>query len=142
MVSPEEKRAAVAHLRQTHGTSERRAWGLVGQPRSTYRYQRQAELDDGLRERIAKLAAERRRFTYRRLRALLRRQGVLVWHGRVHHITKELRLQVPRRKRKRIGRRAASSKTRGGITTAVQMIHIWLLPASCFFMAVFDRALS
>lgn len=34
--------------------------------------------------------------------ALLRRNGVRVWHGRVHRITKELRLQVPRRKRKRL----------------------------------------
>ncbi len=37
MVSPEEKRSAVAHLRQVHGTSERRACGLVGQPRSSDR---------------------------------------------------------------------------------------------------------
>jgi putative transposase len=29
---------------------------------------------------------------------------VSVWHGRVHRIVKELRLQVPRRKRKRFGR--------------------------------------
>lgn len=102
MVSPEEKRAAVAHLRQEHGASERRACGLVNQPRSTYRYERKQKTEDGLRERIAKLAAERPRFGYRRLTALLQREGVRVWHGRVHRITKELRLQVPRRKRKRI----------------------------------------
>src|SRR5437588_7141743 len=51
--------------------------------------------------RIAELAAERPHFGYRRLTALLKREGVAVWHGRVHRITKELRLQVPRRKRKR-----------------------------------------
>jgi putative transposase len=33
---------------------------------------------------------------------LLQRAGRKVWHGRVHRITKELRLQVPRRKRKRL----------------------------------------
>ena len=102
MVSPEEKRAAVGHLRQEHGASERRACGLVNQPRSSYRYQHKEKAADGLRERIAKLAAERPRFGYRRLTALLQREGVRVWHGRVHRITKELRLQVPRRKRKRI----------------------------------------
>ncbi len=36
------------------------------------------------------------------LKDLLKREGVSVWHGRVHRITKELRLQVPRRKRKRL----------------------------------------
>jgi putative transposase len=102
MVSPEEKRAAVVHLRQEHGASERRACGLVGQPRSTQRYQLKPKADDGLRERVARLAAERPRLGYRRLTVLLRRDGMQVWHGRVHRITKELRLQVPRRKRKRI----------------------------------------
>ena len=101
MVSPEAKRTAVAHVRQTHGASERRACGLVGQPRSTERYKAQAKPADDLPKRVAELAAERPRFGYRRLTALLKRQGVAVWHGRVHRITKELRLQVPRRKRKR-----------------------------------------
>jgi putative transposase len=102
MVSPEEKTAAVAHMRQMHGASERRTCGLLGQPRSTNRYQRQPRADDGLRARVAELAAARPRFGYRRLTALLQREGVRVWHGRVHRITKELRLQVPRRKRKRM----------------------------------------
>jgi putative transposase len=102
MVSPEEKRAAVVYLRQAHTASERRACGLVGQPRSTQRYAAKPEPDDGIRERVRQLASERPRFGYRRLTALLRREGRKVWHGRVHRITKELRLQVPRRKRKRI----------------------------------------
>ena len=38
MVSPEAKRAAVAQMRQVHGTSERRACGLIDQARSTQRY--------------------------------------------------------------------------------------------------------
>jgi putative transposase len=91
----------VAQVRQTHGASERRACGLVGQPRSTERYTAKAPPADDLAKRIAELAAERPRFGYRRLTALLNREGVAVWHGRVHRITKELRLQVPRRKRKR-----------------------------------------
>ena len=101
MVSPEDKRAAVAHVRQAHRASERRACGLVGQPRSTQRYGARPKPEDTLPKRIAELAAERPRFGYRRLTALLKREGISVWHGRVHRITKELRLQVPRRKRKR-----------------------------------------
>jgi putative transposase len=104
MVSPEAKRAAVAQMREAHGASERRACGLIGQPRSTQRYEAKLKPEDGLPQRIAALAAERPRFGYRRLTALLKREGVSVWHGRVHRITKELRLQVPRRKRKRFAR--------------------------------------
>jgi len=102
MVSPEERRAAVAHLRQVHGASERRACGLVGQPRASQRYQCKPVLDDGLREEVVKIAAEQPRFGYRRITAVLKRRGFRVWHGRVHRITKELRLQVKVRKRKRI----------------------------------------
>jgi hypothetical protein len=69
------------HLRQEHGASERRACGLVGQPRSTQRYQFKAKADDGLHERVARLAAERPRFGYRRLTALLRRDGVQVGYA-------------------------------------------------------------
>ncbi len=101
MVSPEGKRAAVAHVRQVHGASERCACGLVGQSRSSQRYQAKPKPEDSLPKRIAELAAERPRFGYQRLTALLKREGIVVWHGRVHRITKELRLQVPRRKRKR-----------------------------------------
>lgn len=110
MVSPQDKKAAVAYLRQAHAASERRACGLVDQPRSTQRYRHKPRPDDGLREEVAKLAAERPRFGYRRLTVLLQRAGRNVWHGRVHRITKELRLQVPRRKRKRIpGRKPADA---------------------------------
>ena len=102
MVSSEDKRSAIAHVQQVHGASERRACGLVEQPRSTQQYEAKAKPEDTLPQRIAELAAERPRFGYRRLTALLKREGVSVWHGRVHRITKQLRLQVPRRTRKRI----------------------------------------
>ena len=102
MVSPGDKGSAIAHVQQVHGASERRACGLVEQPRSTQQYEAKAKPEDTLPQRIAELAAERPRFGYRRLTALLKREGVSVWHGRVHRITKQLRLQVPRRKRKRI----------------------------------------
>jgi putative transposase len=113
MVSPEAKRTAVAQMRQVHGASERRACGLIDQPRSTQRYATKPKPDDGLQKRIAELAAARPRFGYRRLTVLLRREGVSVWHGRVHRITKELRLQVPRRKRKRF---AGSKPAQSAIT--------------------------
>jgi putative transposase len=114
MVSPEAKRAAVAQLRQGYEASERRACGLLDQPRSTQRYRKIPAVDDGLEKRVAELAASRPRFGYRRLTELLKREGVSVWHGRVHRITKALKLQVPRRQRKRFvsGKPGQSEVTR------------------------------
>src|SRR5690349_8164906 len=107
MVSREDKRAAVAHVRQLYEASERRACGLVGQPRSTQRYAAKQKPEDTLPKRIAELAAERPRFGYRRLTALLKRKGVSVWHGRVHRITKELRSEERRVGKEWNGKRAS-----------------------------------
>jgi putative transposase len=56
-----------------------------------------------LRQRLRELAAERRRYGYRRLRVLLRREGRVVNHKRVYRLYREEGLSVRRRKRKRIG---------------------------------------
>ena len=67
MVTPGAKREAVAHAREHHGVSERRACTLVGVSRRVVRYQF-TRLDDApLRQRLRELAGERRRFGYRRL---------------------------------------------------------------------------
>jgi putative transposase len=90
-------------IREAHGLSERRACGLVGIRRSSCRYAgRRAEMG-GLRGRLRELAQERRRFGYRRLTVLLRREGWAVNHKRVYRLYREEGLGVGRRKRKRIG---------------------------------------
>ena len=50
--------------------------------------------DDWLRERLKALAEERRRFGYRRLWVLLRREGHTVNRKRVYRLYKEKRLTV------------------------------------------------
>ena len=57
-----------------------------------------------MRERLKELAGQRRRFGYRRLHALLRREGWRINHKAVHRIYVEEGLQVRRRKRKRLAR--------------------------------------
>ena len=60
--------------------------------------QRRVRPDDGdLRERLKALAQERRRFGYRRLQVLLRREGQVVNKRRVQRIYREERLTVRRR---------------------------------------------
>ena len=94
-------------IRQAHpALSERRACALVGTTRSSYRYSASLERREGNRklgERLRELAAERRRFGYRRLRVLLEREGWGVNHKRVYRLYREEGLAVRRRKRKRIG---------------------------------------
>lgn len=58
-----------------HGFSERRACRLVGVNRSAWQYEPLRGKDDAVRERMREIANERRRFGYRRLAILLRREG-------------------------------------------------------------------
>jgi len=72
--------------------------------RTSCRYERQrSEQKEELRARLRTLAGERRRFGYRRLRVLLRREGWAVNHKRVYRLYREEGLAVRRRQRKRIG---------------------------------------
>ena len=57
----------------------------------------------GLRERIGELAGEKRRYGYRRIHVLLRREGWRVNRKRTYRIYRDAGLAVRRRKRKRIG---------------------------------------
>jgi putative transposase len=57
--------------------------------------------DTALRARLRELAAQRRRWGYRKLLVLLRREGMLVNHKRVERIYREEGLSVRKRKRKR-----------------------------------------
>ena len=75
MVTPAAKRKAVAHLKDGIGMSERRACKAMGCCRMTIRYETARGDDRDLRERMKAMAQERRRFGYRRLHVLLRREG-------------------------------------------------------------------
>ncbi|MFQ6017067.1 MAG: IS3 family transposase [Kiloniellaceae bacterium] len=104
LVRPAGKRNVVLRLVQAHGLSQRRACRLADLNLSTWQYAPRKQERPGLRERIKELAALRRRFGYRRLHALLRREGWRVNHKAVHRIYVEEGLQVRKRKTKRVGR--------------------------------------
>ena len=75
MVTPAERREAETYLQATYAMSERRACSVLGTDRSSVRY-RSSKPDDGvICARLKALADERRRFGYRRLHVLLRREG-------------------------------------------------------------------
>jgi putative transposase len=66
------------------------------------RYQPRCKDDTALVERLRELAQQRPRFGYRRLHALLRREGQIVNHKRVYRVYRAAGLAVPQRKRKRV----------------------------------------
>ncbi len=67
MVTPGAKRDAATHAQEAFGLSERRACSVVGVSRRVARYRSTRPDDAPLRVRLRELAAERRRFGYRRL---------------------------------------------------------------------------
>lgn len=97
--------------REAHGISERRACAILGAERSTIRYRRRRDDDAAVRARLRSLAGERRRFGYRRLGLLLRREGVLLNHKKLRRLYREERLQVRRRggRKRALGMRAPIS---------------------------------
>ena len=79
------------------GYSQRRACALIGIAPKTYRYVTSRDDDQEFRERLRTLAGERRRFGYRRLHILLRREGIELNHKKLFRIYREERLTVRRR---------------------------------------------
>ena len=98
MVTPAAKREAVAHLQALLDVSERRACRVIDADRTSVRYRSRRADDGDLCEKLRALAQERRRFGYRRLHILLRRDGVLINRKKTQRIYREEGLTVRRRK--------------------------------------------
>ena len=58
--------------------SERRACRVIDADRKSVRYRSTRDDDAELREKLRELANQRRRFGYRRLHILLRREGIMI----------------------------------------------------------------
>jgi len=88
-------------MRERTKISIRRACRLAGVSRTVLGYEPKPNAEnEGLTARMIELAHERRRFGYRRLHVLLRREGVHANHKRVQRLYRLAELTV-RRRRKR-----------------------------------------
>lgn len=103
MVTPDAKREAVARVVQEHGVSQRRACEVLSVDRSSMRYRSIRSDDASIREAMKKVASERRRFGYRRIHAMLDRQGIIMNLKKLRRLYREEKLTV----RKRGGRKRA-----------------------------------
>lgn len=108
MVGPAAKRDAVAHLKAIMGLSERRACQIISADRKTIRYQSCRPPEAELRMKLRDLANQRRRFGYRRLFIVLRREGEPSGINRIYRLYREEGLSVRKRKARRraVGTRA------------------------------------
>ena len=87
----------MSYVEVEYQMSERHACRLMGLRRSTHRYRaRKAERDAALRTRLKELAAKRMRFGYRRLTAMLVREGMAANHKRVYRLYREEGLAMRR----------------------------------------------
>ena len=118
------QRQAVGVMRSEAVVSERRACGLVKVHRATCRYRRRRVEDPGLRERLRELAATRRRFGYRRLKILLKREGFAVNHKRVYRLYVEEKLGL---RRKRGRRRMPTAAARVPLQLPVRPDQVWTM---------------
>lgn len=107
-MTPAAQREAVERLQAAFGMSERRACRVISADRKSMRYRSQRGDDAELRQRLRDLAQQRRRFGYRRLHVLLRRDGVTINRKKTQRLYREEGLTVRRRRgrRRAVGARA------------------------------------
>ena len=92
----------VEHVQQELGVSERRACKVLGQSRSTQRYEKRVADDEPyVVSRIVALACQFGRYGYRRITELLRREDICINHKRVQRIWRQEGLKVPSKQPKR-----------------------------------------
>jgi putative transposase len=120
VVTPAARREAVAIFVERHEMSGRRACSVIGADLTSVRYRSRRPDDAPLHERLRALASERRRFSYRRLHVLLRREGHVVNRKKTQRLYREEGLSV----RKRRGRKKATG-TRAPLLTVAPPNARW-----------------
>ena len=126
MVSPPQRRRAVQLLQERLGVSQRRACAIVGQHRSTQRYEpAEPDPDRSLRAELRGFAESHPRWGYRRAHAVLQRQGWAVNRKKVQRLWRQEGLRVPPKRRKR--QRLGDSDTDAGLLRAQRPDHVWAL---------------
>ena len=68
---------------------------------SSWRYEAKPDDNEQIRARLRDLAAERRRWGYRQMHEILRREGIPINHKRTERLYREERLQIKTRRRKK-----------------------------------------
>ena len=122
-----QKRKIVNYLQQAWRTSESRTCKVIQFERSTHRYQRKRLDQSPLITRIKEIAYARVRYGYQRIYILLRREGWIINHKRVHRLYCLSGLNLRHRKL----RRHKSSSLRISRLEARQINECWSMDFVC-----------
>jgi putative transposase len=124
MVSAGQRRQAARWLQEAFGASQRRVCRVLRQARSTQRQKPKAKEQEGrLVRRMLELVGRRPRYGYRRIWALLRREGWRVNRKRVYRVWRQQGLKVPKKQRKK---RRLGSGVNGCVRRPAQhKDHVW-----------------
>lgn len=122
-VSPAQRRALAQEVVNEKMCSQRAACRFLRLARSTFNYRERSPTpaQEQLRKRLRELSAEHPRYGYRRIAALLRREGWEVGKRHIQRLRRAAGLRVPATRRKNI-RRGVST---GLPTTAMHRNHVW-----------------
>jgi transposase InsO family protein len=128
-LSPARRREAVAYLVRRYTVSQRRACVVVGQHRSTQRYEpRPDDFEDRLVKEMNRLAELHPRWGYRQIWALLVDDGWKVNRKRIERLWRAEGLRVPPAKAKASGKRAGGSAENSIWNfPALYVDHIWTI---------------
>lgn len=131
MVGCAARREVVEFIR-TKRISERRGCTLVGLNRKSHRYRQRRKPENKLIKQIRQLAVKHPRFGYRRIWALLRRDGIKVNVKKVYRLWKAEKLSLPKRR----PRKPRAKPTVGILPKAGKANQVWT------YDFVFDQSLS
>lgn len=102
-MKPATVREVVGEMRKNRALSERRLCAVLGFGRTTVRYRSRRQGDAPVRKRLKELSAIWKRFGYRRLHIMLRREGIRVSRDRIARMCREEGLTIRPRRKKRAG---------------------------------------
>ena len=127
LVSPARKRDAAKELQKSFPqASQRRACRVLSQPRSSQRYKAKVPDDESrLVKRMLQLVREHPRFGYRRIAALLRREGWTINNKRAWRLWKKEGLKVPQKKRRKRASGAAKTAVFAGVLRGKNDVWSW-----------------
>lgn len=126
MVTPQAQRACCIAVVQIHGYSERKACQLVGANRASVRYVSHKPEEGLLKEKIISIAHEKRRYGYRRIHVLLKREGININHKKLFRLYKQLGLKVLKRggRKRALGTRViAMQLTKANQEWSLDFVH-------------------
>lgn len=131
MVGCADRREVVEFIK-TKQISERRGCALIGLNRKSHRYRQRRKPSKKLTGRIRQLAMKYPQFGYRRIWAMLRRDGIKINLKKVYRLWKLEKLALPKRR----PRKLRAKPTVGLIPKAEKANQVWT------YDFVFDQSLS